>query len=706
MNKKKKPYRLYGLVSLALALLLAATQVFAAQESLEERIKAGSKVTWESAITSLCTEFNWVNRPSFLTCKRYAKNHNYLKSPIPSVISRKRSITLKQLTLLRQRIAGPVVASSTPQTPPTSTVSAELPQRTLPEVRITGNEASIDTNFFDSVRLTRGIPKTFYIDEVYTVEGDILRPNVSELFVFLCNQSSTCSDSTNFLGKPEGSHFKIPVHFTSPGSYKIGIILGKSGQSKIEDITVVSSTILPNDSGFTPQNPRTILGPQGTTFSWQGQGTVTHLTFFQNAARRDYLFRQPLNEFRPDSKDFAGFTPGTVHWFVSGGASATPIQHIEVTTEEFSKINSDEIQPIQFENSYPGPRRFTFQGHARKALSKKASITLPSGIVQEIIFADADIIAGQDFKVEFDLSARGTYIFEINNLEGSAALNSPVYVGNSLPLLPDFFALNPSKLSTASINSLPTARTDLLALINADRAANNLAPVTINDDLNSVAQAHSQNMATLNFFGHKNPAGESPDDRRRKAKITTPIRENLGKSTSLAHVEAGLMRSPVHRAAILDPAMRRIGLGIVKDSEGYFLVTQNFSGDPLKDADFNKIKDVLIDQSNQKRERSGQTRLNTSNLLNEIAQEWSGRMVTDSFFGGTDNRGGKIADLVRSRGITSSIQIHLVGTSDYTLLIDEIYKQGGFQNSGNHLIGIGLKANATGDLFMTTLYTP
>ena len=45
----------------------------------------------------------------------------------------------------------------------------------------------------------------------------------------------------------------------------------------------------------------------------------------------------------------------------------------------------------------------------------------------------------------------------------------------------------------------------------------------MDDNLNKLAQDHSQNMINKNFFGHVDPSGKSPNDRARAAGIVEGV---------------------------------------------------------------------------------------------------------------------------------------------------------------------------------------
>ena len=213
-------------------------------------------------------------------------------------------------------------------------------------------------------------------------------------------------------------------------------------------------------------------------------------------------------------------------------------------------------------------------------------------------------------------------------------------------------------------------------------------------------------MVSRNFFAHVNPDGLAPDDRRKNAQYPAPIRENLGKASTLELVEYGLMRSAIHREAIIDPTMKRVGIGITKSSEGYFYVTQNFSGDPLSANNVASLEDELFTSVQAARQARGLAPLTHDNSLRTAAEGWSTRMSHENFFSVTANNGDSLLDYVRSRGINSALQAYIVQAGQKEQLADEIGKEPALQSASNQKIGIGLGVDGVGTLFMTVLYTP
>lgn len=701
-GKKEKCYPDLNIKSSATPFICALKK--AGVFSASKKFSPTSRVSWNFAMTSLCRAKNWTEKKSWNACKAYAKNHGMLAAPLPQKISPKAKITYGQLALLMERA---VQGNVSPEPPaPLSPPAEEIPARPIIPLNFTPyGQDTIGVNFFTNIILSAPMPNRFYKDEVYFVDGDLINPTADEIFAFLCKENEGCDNSTNFIEKTSGKHFRIPIIFREVGNFQIGIIPGRSGQSRVENISVLPELPSSPTGGMAPTTISIGYQEGKTAFHWDGEGTVTHLIIFQDAKRVDYLFRQRVSSFSPPSEDFEGFKKGPAGWQIEHDGAGSDVQNMTLTIQDFRKIEKADVEVTRLPEILQSPGKFSFTGKAKKPIAKKAAVTLPNGQVEEIALGTNDIAEGTSFSVEKDFLTKGTYIFEVNNPQGSAVINVPIYVGTAIPLIPDFFALNEPDLDPSPLGSLDGARTKLLDLINVDRRAHGLNSVTIALDLNSVAQNHSQNMVNQNFFGHVDPAGNSPDDRRKKAGITTSIRENLGKASSLELVEAGLMRSPIHRAAIIDPDMKRVGLGVVKDSEGYYFVTQNFAENPVLASDLPGLENELFATANNQRLSLHLSSINHDATLRSVAHDWSMRMARDGFFGVT-NANEKLIDRIRNAGIDSSVQMHLIQVSQAKQLSEELIKQSGLKDGDNLNVGIGLAINSTGDIFATVIYTP
>jgi uncharacterized protein YkwD len=125
---------------------------------------------------------------------------------------------------------------------------------------------------------------------------------------------------------------------------------------------------------------------------------------------------------------------------------------------------------------------------------------------------------------------------------------------------------------TPSEQNLALVRAATLCLINRERAGSGESPLAVNARLDQVAQSHSQDMASADYFDHTGPRGDSPVSRMRAAGYLSgsvsgyEIGENIAWGTlwlaTPRSIVAGWMASSGHRANILDGHFRDTGIGI------------------------------------------------------------------------------------------------------------------------------------------------
>ncbi|MFI1509365.1 sigma-70 family RNA polymerase sigma factor [Streptomyces sp. NPDC020597] len=117
----------------------------------------------------------------------------------------------------------------------------------------------------------------------------------------------------------------------------------------------------------------------------------------------------------------------------------------------------------------------------------------------------------------------------------------------------------------------------VIALVNKERAAVGCGPLTGDALLHKSAQGHSDDMAARDFFDHTNPDGADPGARITAAGYRwSTYGENIAKGQQTAQaVMTSWMNSPGHRANILNCDFKNIGVGI-HDGAGGPWWTQNF----------------------------------------------------------------------------------------------------------------------------------
>lgn len=118
-----------------------------------------------------------------------------------------------------------------------------------------------------------------------------------------------------------------------------------------------------------------------------------------------------------------------------------------------------------------------------------------------------------------------------------------------------------------------------VALLNADRVAQGLAPLRVNLTLAALAREYAQDMIDRGYFSHVSPEGEAFSDRLARYGVGFhSAGENLGMNGSLAAAERMLMNSPAHRANILGKDFAEVGVGVRFAADGSAYVVQVFVG--------------------------------------------------------------------------------------------------------------------------------
>ena len=139
------------------------------------------------------------------------------------------------------------------------------------------------------------------------------------------------------------------------------------------------------------------------------------------------------------------------------------------------------------------------------------------------------------------------------------ALDSPTTAHAAAPVVaPDAFVL------------------DLLARLNGARIAAGVPPLMLANDVRQVAVARSLDMAGRGYFAHVTPEGVSFQELLAQHGVTGQLAgENIAYSTFPPDSLVGSayhqwMTSPPHHRNILEPAYRRIGIGIASEGGIYY----------------------------------------------------------------------------------------------------------------------------------------
>lgn len=138
--------------------------------------------------------------------------------------------------------------------------------------------------------------------------------------------------------------------------------------------------------------------------------------------------------------------------------------------------------------------------------------------------------------------------------------------------------------------SVSPESSQILALVNNERAARGLVPMRLNVLLNEAAQGHSATQAAASTIFHVTPSGSNPGDRIAQTGYRF---STWGENVAAGYRDAqsvmdAWMRSPGHCRNVLNPGFTELGVGYVQregDPSRYFdYWTQVFArpqGEPI-----------------------------------------------------------------------------------------------------------------------------
>ena len=204
-------------------------------------------------------------------------------------------------------------------------------------------------------------------------------------------------------------------------------------------------------------------------------------------------------------------------------------------------------------------------------------VTTPDGQVQSIPLSRE----GQ-WGATYVCQKRGRHQVEItadDRFGPSVVANFPVYCGVPAPSKIEGTAQT-IEAQTPFIDAAH-AESEMLGMVNQDRARAGLPPIVLDERLSAVARAHSVDMETHGFVGHISPTTGNASDRVHRAGSPLAdaqlILENVARAHSVAEAERGLMDSPGHRQNLLNREVTTLGVGIAASQSA---MTETSSSEP------------------------------------------------------------------------------------------------------------------------------
>jgi uncharacterized protein YkwD len=159
-----------------------------------------------------------------------------------------------------------------------------------------------------------------------------------------------------------------------------------------------------------------------------------------------------------------------------------------------------------------------------------------------------------------------------------AALVAPAVVAVSMVATPAAAApATTTQAQTRQAQAVQALQADITRLTNTQRTAHGCPAATVDAQLVAAAAGHSTWMARTGTFSHTGPAGSSFVTRARTAGFERPTGENIAWGYRTAtEVVGAWMKSPGHRANILNCRSTSVGVGAAFNAAGNAYYTQVF----------------------------------------------------------------------------------------------------------------------------------
>lgn len=157
-------------------------------------------------------------------------------------------------------------------------------------------------------------------------------------------------------------------------------------------------------------------------------------------------------------------------------------------------------------------------------------------------------------------------------------INITRYIGEARAVVEGGDRVDFPAADTASLTDRPAAAAALFDLLNMARIENGAGAAAWSEALAEVAGRHGREMYEEGYFSHVSPVSGMVGSRLRAEGI--PFRaagENLALSPTVDTAHEGLLASPSHRAAMLDPVFTRVGISAIEGPMG-LMVVQVFTG--------------------------------------------------------------------------------------------------------------------------------
>jgi uncharacterized protein YkwD len=159
-----------------------------------------------------------------------------------------------------------------------------------------------------------------------------------------------------------------------------------------------------------------------------------------------------------------------------------------------------------------------------------------------------------------------------------AASAVPIVLAAVLGLAPPAAA----RQSTAASRSVEQLEQSFFRAVNALRVRHDLQPLVLDERLRATARSHTRDMIRRGYFAHRNYAQRIAGARAPGNWVGEVLGWTVDRDDAVPTIVELWLESPTHRAIVLSPAARRMGIGVVR---GHFMgrpvadvITTDFQG--------------------------------------------------------------------------------------------------------------------------------
>jgi uncharacterized protein YkwD len=146
-----------------------------------------------------------------------------------------------------------------------------------------------------------------------------------------------------------------------------------------------------------------------------------------------------------------------------------------------------------------------------------------------------------------------------------------------------FYLMHSAPPSPEKVSGLTEQETEILGLVNQQRARGGLPPLKFSPRLAVIARGHSYDMAMRHYLAHDSPDGVAPADRISGVGIGyRAVGENIYMDDYADSADVPRralnrwLKSPEHLANIISGEFTETGVGIAQSADGNTYVTQDF----------------------------------------------------------------------------------------------------------------------------------